>query len=93
MVSSKEQVNEVDEKEDRDTTKKVFNILGDIKALLTKEYAEELLKPLSKKNAFTHICLSNWSFGDEVAEAAARALSASKDKLVDMFLKAANSSA
>ncbi|KAG0624418.1 hypothetical protein M758_3G246100 [Ceratodon purpureus] len=63
-----------------------FDISGGTRAFLTREYAEELLKPLLDENAFTHICLSNWSFGDGSAEVAARALSALKDRLVDVNL-------
>lgn len=65
---------------------KAFDISGGTRAFLTKEYAEELLRPLLEENSFTHVCLSNWSFGDGSAEVAARALSALKNKLVDLNL-------
>ena len=63
-----------------------FDISGGTRAFLTKEYAEVLLQPLLDNNAFSRVCLSNWSFGDGSAEVAARALSALKDKLVDLDL-------
>lgn len=63
-----------------------FDISGGTRAFLTKDYAEELLQPLLNENNFTHICLSNWSFGDGSADVAARALSALKDRLVGVNL-------
>ncbi|XP_024388986.1 RAN GTPase-activating protein 2 [Physcomitrium patens] len=64
----------------------LFDVSGGTRAFLTKERAEELLKPLFVENDITQICLSNWSFGHESAEVAARALSALKDRLVDVNL-------
>jgi Ran GTPase-activating protein 1 len=75
----------VNEKELKETDK-AFDISGGTRAFLTREYAEELLRPLLEENAFTHVCLSNWSFGDGSAEVAARALSPLKDRLVDVNL-------
>lgn len=64
----------------------LFDVSGGRRAFLTKEHAEDLLKPLFDENEYTQICLSNWSFGHGSAEVAARALSALKDRLVDVNL-------
>lgn len=89
MISGEEQANDrtvlANGKEDKEIQKS-FDISGGTRAFLTREYAEELLKPLLDENAFTSVCLSNWSFGDGSAEVAARALSALKDRLVDVNL-------
>lgn len=75
--------------EDREAMKAEtsFDVSGGTRAFLTEESAEELLKPLlASGHSFIQVCLSNWSFGNGSAEVAARALSAAKDKLVDVNL-------
>lgn len=89
IISGEEQANDRTVLTHGDGDKEIqtlFDISGGTRAFLTKEYAEEMLKPLLDENAFTHVCLSNWSFGDGSAEVAARALAPLKDRLVDVNL-------
>ncbi|KAL3678879.1 hypothetical protein R1sor_021835 [Riccia sorocarpa] len=64
-----------------------FDISGGTRDFLTKERAEELLKPLTEAgNAYNKICLSNWSFGEDAGLVAQKILSDIKGNLEDVNL-------
>ncbi|OAE25503.1 hypothetical protein AXG93_1543s1190 [Marchantia polymorpha subsp. ruderalis] len=64
-----------------------FDISGGKRAFLNKTEAQEILKPLTEAgNAYSKICLSNWSFGKDAGLVAQEILSGIKGNLLDVNL-------